>query len=353
LFELFASVKPIQGDTVERIFYHILNEPLNMEPLMRAGAPTGVCDLVAHCTAKRPQERPQGFGPIVADLERMIEAQDAPTVMGEVAPPPVVEPPAPPPAAAARPAWMLPAAVAAVVVLGVGLYIAIRPKEKPVAPTTPTAPELAKSISTPTGEMVLVPAGDFLFGKNKETASLPPFYIDKTEVTNDAYARFCNQTKHPLPAKFAADQPSFPVVNVTVLEAIAFAKWAGKRLPNEKEWEKAARGIDGRTYPWGEGLGDANVDTKKVEPVTSRPAGASVFGALNMVGNVWEWVDQEVTPESDTRKRFPPQSPDVWYQIRGGCFALPLVPGVISDYAAVPASWRDPNIGFRCVKDAK
>jgi eukaryotic-like serine/threonine-protein kinase len=77
VFELFASVKPIQGDTVERIFYHILNEPLKLEPMQQAGAPQAVCNLVAQCTAKRPHERPQGFGPIIAEIERLIEAPDA------------------------------------------------------------------------------------------------------------------------------------------------------------------------------------------------------------------------------------------------------------------------------------
>jgi serine/threonine-protein kinase len=338
LFELFASVKPIQGDTVERIFYHILNEPLNMEPLMRAGAPTGVCDLVTHCTAKRPQERPQGFGPVVAELERMIEAQDAPTAMVEAAPPPVVEPPAPP----ARPAWLLPAAIAAVVVLGVGLYIATRPKE------------MANPISTPTGAMVLVPAGDFLFGEKKEKASLPAFYIDKTEVTNNAYAQFCADTKHPLPAEFAANDRDYPVVNITMLDAIAYAKWAGKRLPTAKEWEKAARGLDGRTYPWGENPDGAiaNVGTQKVEPVNSRPAAASPFGALNMVGNVWELVDQETTSSENARKQFPTQS-NVWYEMRGESFTEALQPGAVWDHGPVAADARAPNIGFRCVKDAK
>ena len=80
LFELVSGAKPIKGDTVERIFYSILNEPLNLEPLVQAGAPEAVCTLVAQCTAKEPEQRPQGFSPICAELERLIAAQSAPTV---------------------------------------------------------------------------------------------------------------------------------------------------------------------------------------------------------------------------------------------------------------------------------
>src|SRR5258707_8109057 len=79
LFELFAGVKPIQAETVERIFYFILNEPLNLEPLRQAGAPQAIIDLVERCTAKRPDARPLGFGPVDAALERAMTSQDEST----------------------------------------------------------------------------------------------------------------------------------------------------------------------------------------------------------------------------------------------------------------------------------
>jgi serine/threonine-protein kinase len=327
---------------VERIFYHILNEPLKLEPVQQAGAPQAVCDLVARCTAKKPQDRPQGFAPIVAELEQVIETQDAPTAML-----PAVQPEPAPAPAPRKPSWMLPVAIAAIVLLGGGLYFATRPK----APVT-TIVEHPMTIQTSTGEMVLVPAGNFLFGEKKETASLPAFYIDKTEVSNAVYAQFCKETNRSLPADFVADQPDLPVVNLSLLDAMAFAKWAGKRLPNAKEWEKAARGTDGRTYPWGESTENvpANVGTGKVEAVASRPSAASPIGALNIVGNVWEWVDQEASPSDGARKEFPAQANDVWYEIRGGSFSEPLQPGVVWDHGTVPSGHKDKNIGFRCVK---
>ncbi len=79
LFELMTGVKPISGDTVERIFYSILNEPLNLEPMVQAGAPQSVCDMVAICTRKSPAERPQGFASVITELERILAELDAPT----------------------------------------------------------------------------------------------------------------------------------------------------------------------------------------------------------------------------------------------------------------------------------
>ena len=121
--------------------------------------------------------------------------------------------------------------------------------------------------------MVLVPAGEFLFGGDKQPISLPAFYIDQTEVPNAEYAKFCQATNHPLPDGFPPDKPDYPVVNVTIGDARDFATWAGKRLPNPFEWEKAARGTDGRAFPWGNehDPSRANVGTKQLRPVNDFP----------------------------------------------------------------------------------
>jgi serine/threonine-protein kinase len=136
----------------------------------------------------------------------------------------------------------MPAVLVAMVALAASLYFATRTGAKPVArqPEAPAA--LAKAIAMKGGEMVLVEAGPFLAGEKKEPDTLPAFYIDKTEVSNAAYAQFCAETKRTLPKGFAADQPQYPVVNVLILDARAFAEWAGKRLPKGREWEKAAAG---------------------------------------------------------------------------------------------------------------
>ncbi len=266
LFELVSGAKPIKGDTVERIFYSILNEPLNLEPLTLAGAPDAVCSLVAQCTAKGPEQRPQGFSPICAELERLIAAQSAPTVA-------VPAVPVPSPAPRGLPKWMLAAGAALLVLLVAGgIYLAMRPSAGHAAGGV-KGPELARTINTPTGEMVLVPLGTFLFGEKKTPVSLPAFYIDRTEVTNAEYAAFCKATGYKPPEGFSPAKPDYPVVNVTIVDAHAYASWAGKRLPNSKEWEKAARGEDGRLYPWGDtpDMAKVNIDSKGPLPVAALP----------------------------------------------------------------------------------
>ncbi|MCX6626294.1 MAG: bifunctional serine/threonine-protein kinase/formylglycine-generating enzyme family protein [Candidatus Solibacter sp.] len=337
LFELLAGQKPISGDTVERIFYSILNEPLDLAPLVAAGTPQPVVDLVAACTAKKPADRPQNFGLVAAALEKARDGLDAPTqALTQVSPPAASAPPA-------RPAWLIPGIAVLCVLAAVGLYFALRP--------------LPKVIATSTGAMVLVPAGEFASGGDKQRISLPAFYIDRTEVPNAEYAKFCRATNRPLPERFSADRPDYPVVNVTIEEARSFAAWAGKRLPKPLEWEKAARGTDGRAYPWGNQQDPtrANVDTHQLRPVDGYPAGASPFGALQMVGNVWEFVDQLRAPSPEALQSFsklkpPPRADEPWYMIRGQSCGEPLLDAVIWESAPVPARWKDIYIGFRCVK---
>jgi len=344
LFELLTGSKPVNAETVERIFYAILNEPLNIDPLRQSGAPEAVCDLVTRCTAKDPAQRPQGFGPVCADLDRVIAEMTAPTmVMPEMQVAPPVK----------RPAWLFPVALLAVVVVGIGLYFALKPKELP------------QTIQAKSGVMVLVPAGPFLYGEKKVSVSLPAFYIDKTEVTNAAYKAFCDATGHALPDQFPQDHPEYPVVNVSILDAKDFADWAGERLPRAREWEKAARGTQGLMYPWGNQKDPARANAGPdgtIRPANDFPNGASPYGALQMVGNVWELVYELQTPSAAEVEHFrtlldpPPTANDSWYQIRGGAFSAPIFTNavfdnVIWDATRVPAKFKAPSIGFRCVKD--
>jgi formylglycine-generating enzyme required for sulfatase activity len=247
--------------------------------------------------------------------------------------------------------WMLSAGLALALLLGMIWYAVIGR----------TTSALPKVISTSAGDMVLVPAGEFEWGQKKERVSLPAFYVDKAEVTNAAYGRFCRETQRPLPEGFRQDQPEYPVVNVTILNARDYAHSVGKRLPNAREWEKAARGADGRTYPWGNQADSslANVSGKELQPVAGFFDGASPCGALQMVGNVWEFVDQLTVPGPKALEYFrrtlrpPPSADEPWYAIRGQSFRQPsLSADVIWDLATVPARWKAADIGFRCVKDA-
>jgi len=357
LFELLAGAKPFGGDSVERIFYAILNEPVNLDPLVQARIPQAIIDLVAGCTAKQAAQRPQGFAPICAELERALATQDAPTIVMQ--PTIVAAPPA------ERPVWLMPVILVVVAALAAALYFALqKPKVITVVQEPSKGPEFAATLSFPSGDMVLVKAGSFQFGKDKKATFLPAYYVDKTEVSNAAYAAFCKENGHKLPQDFPANKPDLPVVNVSILDAKAFANWAGKRLPNAKEWEKAARGADGFAFPWGNdadhsraNLGHENAT--QPDPVNSYPNGASPAGALNMAGNVWELVEEVADPSQETKDRFKnelgyvPQANELWYAMRGGAFNFPWEELKIWDHAPIPAGWKLPNMGFRCVKDAQ
>ena len=158
--------------------------------------------------------------------------------------------------------------------------------------------------------MVLVPAGEFTMGGNAAVeekpvhqVSLDAFYIDKYEVTVEQYANFLHTTSHHAPPEWKVmNQPphqKHPVVMMDWTDANAYCHWAEKRLPTEAEWEKAARGTDGRMYPWGDDVPTpkrANYGKKKwdnhtsLQPVGTVEDGKSPYGAYDMAGNVWEWT---------------------------------------------------------------
>jgi formylglycine-generating enzyme required for sulfatase activity len=149
-------------------------------------------------------------------------------------------------------------------------------------------------------EMVRVPAGKFLYGDDKKEMELPEFLIDKAPVTNAEYARFVAETGHKPPEHWKGKTPpkkiaDHPVVNVSWDDATAYAGWAGGRLPTEQEWEKAARGTDGREYPWGDWAevycNSQEAGNGGTTPVGKySPQGDSPYGCVDMAGNVWEWT---------------------------------------------------------------
>lgn len=160
--------------------------------------------------------------------------------------------------------------------------------------------------------MVLVPDGEFLMGSEDSDADpderpaarlrVEGFWIDRGEVTRGRYescveAAAC--TRPAGPATYDASRSDDPVTIVSWAQAVAYCRWVGKRLPSEAEWEKAARGVDGRRYPWGGPFESERANagyTAGTESVGLHPGGVSPYGALGMAGNVWEWTSSLYRP---------------------------------------------------------
>jgi len=146
--------------------------------------------------------------------------------------------------------------------------------------------------------MVKIPAGEFLCGEDQEKQETGEFYIDLTPVTNAEYKLFVDATGHAHPqhwrsGTYPEGKADHPVVEVNWFSATAYAEWVGKRLPTNEEWEKAARGTDGRTWPWGNewSIDNANVFSGDTTPIGKySPQGDSPYGCQDMAGNVWEWI---------------------------------------------------------------
>jgi formylglycine-generating enzyme required for sulfatase activity len=151
-------------------------------------------------------------------------------------------------------------------------------------------------------EMVYIPPGEFLMGDDKTSTHVDGYYIDRYPVTNADYARFCEETGHDKPppwyntGTYPEGKGDHPVVQVVWSDAVAYAEWAGKRLPSQAEWEKAARGTDGREWPWGNEFDKTKCNTYETDVGTTTPVGKyspdgdSPYGVGDMAGNVYEWT---------------------------------------------------------------
>ncbi len=224
--------------------------------------------------------------------------------------------------------------------------------------------------------MILIPEGRFVYGMNRDTIrntlkqikhswadiydnefpetemNIGDFYIDKYEVTNKRYGMFVEEKKYRLP-KYSNNKvlsgPEQPVVGVGFTDADLYCKWAGKRLPTEKEWEKAARGTDKRIWPWGNDPDDKKYNGRKAgarSPVKvgSIPAGNSFYDVSDMAGNVWEL----------TSSAWPNDQVSTGKVMKGGSFLNPIGDVRVSvrwapEDSESGATW----LGFRCVMDIK
>ena len=241
-------------------------------------------------------------------------------------------------------------------------------------------------------EMVFVPGTSFTMGSSEAGADarpahevmVSPFYIDLTEVTYAQFRAFLaenpqwrKETVEPSLAdvyylrdwtdlSYPPDLSNHPVVWVSWAAANAYAEWRGARLPTEAEWELAARGSDGRVWPWGSHApdsgstyycnyraggrtGDGHVRTA---PVGSFPRGVSPFGVFDMAGNVWEWTadwhDPEYYVESTSRDPTGPAT-GTYRVVRGGSWSVPAPWTRSTVRLRAPPSRCSDQVGFRCV----
>jgi formylglycine-generating enzyme required for sulfatase activity len=200
----------------------------------------------------------------------------------------------------------------------------------------------------------------------QQRITLSPFAVDLTPVTNAQYAEFLAATGYrpEVTEKFlshwhGARPPKglqdHPVVYVDLIDARAYAAWAGKRLPAEAEWQYAAEGIEHRRYPWGDKLvpGAYNDGSRGgTTPVTAHPGGRSLFGCYDMCGNVWQWTESE---RSDGRTRFCIVRGGAYFKAEGSDWYADGGP-VACNFAAKflllwPGTDRCATVGFRCVRD--
>jgi formylglycine-generating enzyme required for sulfatase activity/serine/threonine protein kinase len=244
--------------------------------------------------------------------------------------------------------------------------------------TNPT-PSPTVGTETKKAEMVQIPGGTFQMGRNNgavdlseappHTVAVSPFLMDKTEVTNAAYAEFVRSTSHPPPDHWKtpnapAGEELLPVSNVSFEDANAFVTWRSERdsvkyrLPTEEEWEYAARnGGRNDLYPWGNDWKDgyAVLDELTPLPVGSRPKGNNIWGVEDLIGNVWEWTSSKLSAYPGSPGEIPKNRLD-WIVIRGpGYDVSPTdkdAPVSSCVRSARPSTFKRLALGFRLVRSA-
>ena len=223
--------------------------------------------------------------------------------------------------------------------------------------------------------MVLVPAGEFIMGSEKgdedeapaHRVSLNAFYIDKFEVTNGRFAKYVEAIQSEPPWGFADKETPVihaerPVRWVNWMDAMGYCLWSGKRLPTEAEWEKAARGTDERTYPWGNdpptpvhavyGLKEGGAETVSI--IGNHHMGQSPYGVQDLAGNLYEWVmdwyaDNFYTNSPAINPRGPGEGTAKVQ--RGGSYINTPYRLRSSFRTKGDPTEQDPNVGFRCAQD--
>jgi serine/threonine protein kinase len=412
LYEMVTGHKPYTADTPAAILLKQASEPLPRPAQFVAGLPEAVEKVLFKALAKKPEDRFRDMAGFTVSLEKLLSAswsyersaeyslqkkrskfsdtQDAlRDVKGEAA----NSPSSPSNTHSWRP-WMVGAAgLLLLVVIVIAILVVPGMLVTPVPEPTHSSDLIIGSTSMRLKDgmqMVAVPAGEFTMGSNDRntderpvhTVFLDAYWIDKTEVTNAMYARCVEAGACQTPSDLSSFKRTnyysdslykeYPVIYVSWNDANLYCQWAGGRLPTEAEWEKAARGTDGRIYPWGNThptCDEANILTlagnaiRFINPISGNACvgdtskvvahldGVSPYGALDMAGNVWEWVndwygDSYYSQSPESNPQGPSSAPS--RVLRGGSWGGSAETGRASNRNEFNPTVSNYVIGFRC-----
>lgn len=408
IFEMLTGKVPFDGDTPLVVLNKVNNTPLPDIKKLRKDVPTGLENIIKRMLTRDKSKRYKSMREVAADLERGETSTDY-----QIQATRIIEPSRPT-------NIIKYLKVVGVILLGLSIFlfgrnyfvqafntatpVATQKLPKTLTPevivqeSTSTAEVIASQESTQTLAppavtatlnstsasnlvsekdgmvLVFVAEGEFAMGSFNDypdegpihLVNLSDYWIDQTEVTNGMYAK-CVADKKCEPPELSssfshesyfnnAEFENYPVIHVSWDDATAYCTWAGRRLPTESEWEKAARGTDERLYPWGDAAPNLNLLNYKsnvgdTTPVGSYPAGISVYGAFDMAGNVREWVNDwynatyyQVAPESN-----PPGPGSGNYKVlRGGSWDNYFFGVRVAFRDRVEPSSTSYSIGFRC-----
>lgn len=396
LYEILIGVVPFNSPTTTAVIVQHVNQPPPSLRAINMSITPAIEAVVHHALEKRRESRPQTAGELADELLASVKGSttvvtkpNALNVLGSMTTPtqgqaqtvridaPWIDKNSPAASNVAssgtsqtqKKSNLIPVAIGIVALIAaIGGTMAWmsqnktdKPKEKEVITQTPNKP-------TPPSGMVYVSGGEFIMGndagnvyeKPAHKVTVKPFFLDMYEVTCEDYEKFINATGRNAPPKwvdkhYPANTARWPVTGVSWDDAYAYARWAGKRLPSEEEWEFAARGSDGRRYPWGNEwkLGFANMDATSLghmADVGAYSAGTSPFGTFDMVGNAWEWTatDLAVYPGGQLP---PPKTNEDRKILRGGCWRSSQTDGTTTFRLGYPARNSDyGDTSFRCAK---
>lgn len=430
LYQMVTGHVPFRADTPMAILLKKNQESLPSPRQFVPSLPTSIEKLLIKMLAREPEHRYQTIREVVTAFERLLSGDES---VAEMPPSQATQP-------AHKANWIWIAGGTGLVLftlicLAGGIILASNAFERsipnptqallatetgegsasetatPASPSqaTPTVfltatkivlPAVSTKISPKDGaEMVYIPEGEFLMGSDtdepyfwgaeapKHVVYLDAYWIYRTEVTNSMYRECVKANACPYPVEIYSrthddyftnpQYDTYPVIYVTYEGASAYCRWAGARLPTEAEWEKAARGTDGRLFPWGNGplqsdlanfcdVGCPNPDSNEIEsdlddgyrdvaPVGSFPKGISPFGALDMAGNVLEWVSDWYSASYYSQS--PYKNPlglktGTRHPIRGGSWGNGREGLRPAARASLPPMSAYDTVGFRCALSA-